>query len=220
MCGQLNRKDLVCSECANGFGPSVTSFGYRCANCTDAWYGVPLFLFLEFVPVTVFYIICLTFQISVTLAPMPCFIMYAQIIVATFDSTTSSTLLLCKTIPKEMWNRRLDVHITLLLYRIFNLEFGHYLLPRYCLSSKLKFMHIAYLGYISAFYPPLLILLTWICVELHGHNLRPLVLLWKPFHRCFVRLRRGQAGTQRVTSSMSSLCFFYCPTVRLCTKHC
>ena len=26
MCGPLNRKGLVCSECANGFGPSVTSF--------------------------------------------------------------------------------------------------------------------------------------------------------------------------------------------------
>ena len=160
MCGPLNRKGLVCSECANGFGPSVTSFGYRCANCTDDWYGVPLFLFLEFVPITVFYMVCLAFRISITSAPMPCFIMYAQIIIATFDSTTASTPMLRKIIPKEKWNRRLDVHITLLLYRIFNLEFGHYLLPRYCLSSKLKFMHIAYLGYISAFYPPLLILLT------------------------------------------------------------
>ena len=61
MCGPLNRKGLVCSECADGFGPTVTSFGYRCANCTDAWYGVPLFLFLEFVPITIFYIICLAF---------------------------------------------------------------------------------------------------------------------------------------------------------------
>ena len=190
MCGPLNRKGLVCSECANGFGPSVTSFGYRCANCTDDWHGVPLFLFLEFVPITLFYMICLAFRISITSAPMPCFIMYAQIIIATFDSTTASTPMLRKIIPKEKWNRRLDMHITLLLYRIFNLEFGHYLLPRYCLSSKLKFMHIAYLGYISAFYPPLLILLTWICVELHGRNLRPLVWLWKPFHRCFVQLRR------------------------------
>ena len=80
MCGPLNRKGYLCSECADCFGPSVTSFGYRCANCTDALYGVPLFLFLEFVPITVFYIICLAFQISVTSAPMPCFIMYAQII--------------------------------------------------------------------------------------------------------------------------------------------
>ena len=27
MCSPLNRKGLVCSECADGFGPSVTSFG-------------------------------------------------------------------------------------------------------------------------------------------------------------------------------------------------
>ena len=36
-----------------------------------------------------------------------------------------------------------------------------------------------------------LIFLTWACVELHGHNFRPLVLLWRPFHRYFVLLRRG-----------------------------
>ena len=40
MCGPPNRKGLVCSECADGFGPSVTSFGYKCANCTDHRYGV------------------------------------------------------------------------------------------------------------------------------------------------------------------------------------
>ena len=122
---------------------------------------------------------------------MPCFIMYAQIIVITFDSATPDTPILKKIIPKEQWDRRLDMHIILLLYRVINLEFGHYLLPPYCLSSKLKFIHVAYLGYISAFYPPLLIFLTWACVELHGRNFRPLVWLWRPFHRYFVRLRRG-----------------------------
>ena len=64
-------------------------------------------------------------------------------------------------------------------------------LPPYCLSSKLKPIHIALFGYISAFYPILLICLTWFSVELHGRNFRPLVWLWRPFHRCFVRLRRG-----------------------------
>ena len=34
MCGPLNGEGLVCSECADGIGPSVTSFGYRCANCS------------------------------------------------------------------------------------------------------------------------------------------------------------------------------------------
>ena len=64
-------------------------------------------------------------------------------------------------------------------------------MPPFCISSKLRPIHIVFLGYISAFYPFLLILLTWFCVELHGHNFRPIVWLWKPFHGCFVRLRRG-----------------------------
>ena len=207
MCGPLNRKGLVCSECADGFGPSVTSLGYRCANCTDVWYGVPLFLFLEFVPITAFYITCLVFQISVTTAPMPCFIMYAQLVVIAFDSTDSNTPLLQKIIPKEVWECRLDLKVVLMLYRVLNLEFGNYFLPPYCLSGNLKFIHVAYLGYISAFYPPLLICLTWISVELHGRNFRPLVWLWRPFHRCFVRLQRGWDTKSDIIDVFTTFCF-------------
>ena len=188
MCGPLSRKGLVCSECADGLGPSVTSFGYRCVNCTDAWYGVPLFLLLEFVPITVLYLVILVFQISITSAPMPCFIMYAQFIAIIFDSNSSKPV--TKIFLTDNWDFRLDMQIIVTLYGLFNLDFCRYniILPPYCVSSKLKSIHIAFLGYISAFYPILLIFLTWIFVELHGRNFRPLVWLWRPFHRCFVRL--------------------------------
>ena len=84
------------------------------------------------------------------------------------------------------------MRIILTLYGIFNLDFYRYnVLQPYCLSSKFNFIHTAFFGYIPAFYPILLIFLTWVCVELHGRNFRPLVWLWRPFHRCFVRLRRG-----------------------------
>ena len=190
MCGPLNRTGLVCSECADGFGPSVTSFGYKCVNCTNAWYGVPLFLFLEFVPITVFYLIVLVFQISVTSAPMPCFIISSQFIIATFDLFIMQDRQRPQVIT-DHWDLRLDMKIVFSFYHIFNLNFFQNLLAPYCVSNKLKFIHIAFLGYISAIYPILLICLTWFCVELHGRNFRPLVLLWRPFHRCFVRLRRG-----------------------------
>ena len=190
MCGPLNRKGLVCSECADGFGPSVMSFDYRCVNCTDAWYGVPLFLFLEFAPITVLYLIVLMLHISNTSAPMPCFIMLAQFVTIAFDS--NFTVDIIEMFFTKEWNFRLDMQIMLTLYGIFDLEFYRYdILPPYCVSSKLKPIHLAFFGYISAFYPILLIFLTWICVELHGRNFRPLVWLWRPFHGCFVRLRRG-----------------------------
>ena len=167
MCGPLNRKGLVCSECADGFGPSVTSLQYTCANCTDAWYGVPLFLFLEFFPITFFYLIILVFQISVTSAPMPCFIMYAQFIIITFKLIfyTSSSPIRNK-ILYEDGHFILDMKVIYTFYGLFNLDFFQFIIPPFCVSSKLKFFYTTFFGYISAIYPVCLICLTWVCVEL------------------------------------------------------
>ena len=191
MCGPLNRKGLVCSECADGFGPSVTSFGYKCANCTDAWYGVPLFLVVEFIPITVFYLIILVFQISVTSAPMPCFIMYAQCIVIAFHMCHFSDYTLRNIFYSENGNPGLDIKIIVTLYGVLNLDFFGLILPPFCVSEHVKTIHLFFSGYISVFYPIVLIFLTWVCIELHSRNFRPLVWMWRPFHRCFVRLRRG-----------------------------
>ena len=191
MCGPLNRKGLVCSQCADGFGPSITSFGYKCVNCTDAWYRVPLFLLLEFAPITVLYLIVLVFQISVTSPPMPCFIMCAQLMILAIKTNHHQEILLTPITFNEAHDFRLDMKVVLTLYGIFNLDPFHFnILPPLCLSTEIKFIDLEVLEYLAAFYPILLIILTCVCVELHGRNFRPLVVMWRPFHKCFVRLRR------------------------------
>ena len=55
MCGPLNRKGRLCSECKDGYGLGTTSVGFQhfeCTECAGAWYGVPLFLFLEMLPLS------------------------------------------------------------------------------------------------------------------------------------------------------------------------
>ena len=50
MCGPLTKKGLVCSECADGFGPSMTSCDTNVPNALmpgSSRYGVPLFLVIE-----------------------------------------------------------------------------------------------------------------------------------------------------------------------------
>ena len=47
MCGPMNRKGLVCSECIENFGPSITFLGFSCSDCNNAWYAIPLFLFFR-----------------------------------------------------------------------------------------------------------------------------------------------------------------------------
>ena len=81
MCGPMNRKGIVCSECIDDYGPSATSINFRCSDCTNAWYGVPLYLLLEIVPVSVFYLIVLILQLNITSAPMVSFIFYSNIII-------------------------------------------------------------------------------------------------------------------------------------------
>ena len=191
MCGPLNRKGLVCSECVDGFGPSVTSSVYKCAKCTDAWYGVSLFLVVEFVPITVFYLIILVFQISVASAPMPCFVMYAQCVIVVFYLCIYSDNDLGKIVFDKDGHLRLDMKIIHTIYGVLNLDFFRLFTPPFCINSHLKSIHIAMFRYISVLYPLFLIFLTRVCIELHGRNFQPLVWLWRPFHRCFVRLRRG-----------------------------
>ena len=80
MCGPMNRKGIVCSECIDGYGPSLTSPNFRCSDCKNAWYGVPLYLLLlELVPVTVFYLIILIFQPNIMSSSMVSFIFYSNI---------------------------------------------------------------------------------------------------------------------------------------------
>ena len=79
MCGPMNRKGILCSECIDGYGPSVTSPKFRCSDCSNAWYGIPLYLLLEIVPVTIFYLIAIIFQLNVTSAPMVSFIFFTAI---------------------------------------------------------------------------------------------------------------------------------------------
>ena len=46
------------------------------------------------------------------------------------------------------------------------------------------------LDYAIACYPLLLIVASYVLIELHAHNFRLLVYLWKPFRRLFIYFRK------------------------------
>ena len=79
----------------------------------------------------------------------------------------------------------------LALCGLWSLDSFRPIVPPFCVSPNLTNIHAFALEYIEAFYPLILILITYICIKLHDHNFRPVVLLWKPFHRCFVYFRRS-----------------------------
>ena len=150
----MNRKGRVCSKCMDGFGPDVMSIGIhiKCSNCVDAWYGIPLFIFLELCPLTIFYFIFLIFQINVTSAPMTGYIFYSQMLIILSDRIYSGDFLIISGVEFSLSNNyKLLLKIILSIYDVWNLRFCRYLMPSFCISSKLKPIHVAFLSYISVF---------------------------------------------------------------------
>ena len=188
MCGGMNRQGIVCSECIDDFGPSATSFGYKCTKCSDSWSGVIIYLLVDFGAVTVMYFIILLFRINMTTAPMTCFILYSQLV---FYAIFKDPRPLIEIV--EQSQSKVVEYILIAagsFYGIWNLDPLRYAIPPHCISTKLSIIHIEFLGCVSALYALSLIFLTWVFIELRDRNFQLFVILWKPFHGCLVKLRR------------------------------
>ena len=133
MCEPMNRTGRLCSECIEGFGPSVISSvaGIVCSNCTGAWYGIPLYLFLEFAPITIFYVIILLFRVNITSAPMVAFVFFSQVIVSTF--LTHGTDL-----KFEHPTAHTMVHVVVTFYGFWNYDFFRHILPHFVFLLNLS----------------------------------------------------------------------------------
>ena len=76
-------------------------------------------------------------------------------------------------------------------------------MPPVCISSKLKPLHFALLGYFSIFYPIYGFDASHL-IKLHDRNFKPLVWLWKLMHRCFIWLRREWSKTNDIVDAFST----------------
>ncbi len=61
-----------------------------------------------------------------------------------------------------------------------------------------------------AFYPLVLVLLAYLGIRMHEYNFRPVVAVWRPFHRLFVRAKRSWDPNASVINTFAT--FLLCPT--------
>ena len=176
MCGPYNRKGLLCGRCIDGYGPAVYSFDMKCANCSKISTGsaISLYLFLELIPITLFFICVVLFRLNITAGPLLGYVLFCQIYytfavgqkIFIYDYILSH-------VPTAVW--------ILTLCGIWDLQFFRSVISPFCISSKLTGIDIQMLNLVTAIYPVLLVIITWILMELHARNYRIIQILWKPF---------------------------------------
>ena len=180
MCYLMHRQGPLCNECVDGYGLGLTE---TCSNCTGVWYGIPLYLITELFPITAFYFVILVLHINLTSAPMTCYTFYSHVI---FNAIINDRRLPLGGLFYKLQGTNFSV--LKVLFGAMNLETLRFIVPPFCINSSLKPIHISLIEYVPAVYSLSLVLMTWLCIELHGRNFRLLVWAWRPFHKCFVRL--------------------------------
>ena len=180
MCGPYNRKGFMCGECIDGYGPPVYSYTLKCADCSNMspGYAIILFLFLELIPGTFFFICLVLFRLNVTFGPLLGYVLFCQVYAYTVQHNVYVYELMLTDLSRPL---RLLLNFSLILSEFWNLRFFKPIIPPFCISDKLSGVHVQMLDFVPATYPIVLIIMTCILMELHARNYRMVHILWKPF---------------------------------------
>ena len=179
MCGRLNRDYRLCSKCIEGFSPLVYSYELNCVKCSGK-YNWLKYVAVAYVPLTIFYFIVVLLRIDATEPYLYGFI--------TLNQGLASPASLRAAFITVTGKFALGLRIIAIPYAIWNLDFFRSLSLNICLD--LTTLQTLALDYAIAIYPLLLVVITYIVIELHDRGCRVLVWLWRPFHRCCVRFSR------------------------------
>ena len=204
MCRKYNRKGFLCGECMDSLGVAINSLQVKCVKCSTL-YAVGMYLLLVILPITIFFILVVMFRPSFTSGPFLGYILYCQFMISFVRRRQS----LYHSILEEM-----DV-------------FGHYVanislslsgvwwyfvsviwwIPPVCLTKNMNFIQMVSLNYVFVLYPLFLLIVTYVCIELHARNFRLVVYLWKPFHKCFAKVRRNWSASDSIIHAYATFLF-------------
>lgn len=185
-CAKVNRKRELCGHCRDGYGPVVNG-DFECVNCSSSvskyhWF---FYLLTEFLPIVIFFFVVVFLNVSATSGPANAFVFFAQVITTAF-SLTGDGVIQIKSLAKATTALK-DLYT--IPYEIWNLNFLHPFLPKFCLSSEITTLQLLSTGYITALFPLLLVVIFYLFVWLYSRGVKPIVFICRPLHHCFARFR-------------------------------
>ena len=200
MCAPNNREGFLCEDCVPGYGS--TAYSSKCMDCQkrSTFSAVAHFLTLKVVPITVMFILLMIFRINITQGPLFGYVLYCQTLVISESQINTFYQLLLYELNSYGWVLQASLFLSSFWVMDFSLLGGNY-----CISESLNDMNILLLNFVSVLYPLFLVISTYILIELHARNFRPIVIMWKPFGRCFSKIRRNWSATDSIIHAYATL---------------
>ena len=180
MCGPYNRKGFQCSECIDGYGPAVYSLDRTCVDCSKLSTGsaICLYVLVAFVPIALCFLLVLIFRLNVTSGPMLGYVLFCQ----GFSVAVAHYMYIYSFIQSHaLLPFKLFLKISVILFEAWNMGFLRHLIPPFCISEKLKDIHVVLLNILPTTFPIVLVVISFVLMELYTRNCRIVKVLWKPF---------------------------------------
>ena len=192
MCSPFNRGGRLCGACRHGYSPLVYSYQLNCKQCaeTESKYNWAIFIAMAFIPLTLFYILVVLFKFNVNSPTLNAFVFFAQIIANPANIRILSSGWMFGSLVTFL------TKLLATLYGIWNIDYFRTVYPDVCL--RLTTLQALSLDYIIAFYPLVLIMITYTAIKLHSMECKVVVWMWKPMKWCLLKV----ANTDDIKASM------------------
>ena len=204
VCGNLSRevKGPLCGKCTGDTGPSIYSVGSECVPCSPV--NVVYYILLQYLPTTLLFLVVLFFRVNVTAAPMAHYVLFCNLVlfVCTFIPWMYTSLY---STSKPYISTLVKWIIT--LNAVWSLDALFFLSPPLCISTHMEDIYKPYLKFLATLYPFILLLITYVAIELHACDVKPIVKIWRPFHRVCVQFYRTWDPNASIIQAFSSLFF-------------
>ena len=176
MCANLKREGVLCSQCIKGYSLPVYSYDLKCVKCENYKYNWLKYITVAFLPLTVFYFVITLLSISFTSPLLSQVVLFFQITANPIQINVIQIL-----VDSDLWGPKAFIMVILPFCTLWNLDILRAVYPPFCLHPNVNTLHILGMDYLLAFFPLILIVLTYILVNLYDNEFKIVVWAWRPF---------------------------------------
>ena len=196
-CGPFKRTGYFCGDCIHNNEIDITSNNYKCMECTSN-YGWIEYLFINFLFLTIFFLIILIFSVNITNGSLGTYILYCQAL-----SLPDTIIHIERTYSESLMIKTKLIDVLILPMSIWNLNFQA-LVPKSICIHNIRIIHAFILEFLAATYPIVFLAICYILIEMHARNNTLIKLLWKPFRRCFSKVRNTWNNKRSVIDAFAA----------------
>ncbi len=159
-----NRQGVLCGECKGGFCLSVNSLTYSCTNLTgeiNLASSIAKYISSVYIPYALLLLFLFLFYIELSLGSLSAFVLFAQMVVTSFDLThhDDKTLKYSHIFPK----------VYRFLYGAFNLDFLEIYIGKFCFSQHFNILSVLILNYLLFIVPLIGVFAIAAVIKLYKH---------------------------------------------------